>query len=507
MPAAAPLSEVDLQHARLGELMADLFGDPLEFVKLSYGWGEGELEAYDGPDDWQTGFLREWGEEIRRRNFDGHTPVMPVRTSVVSGHGVGKSALTAWIADFITSTRPHSKGIVTANTAPQLETKTWAEIVKWKRRGLTSHWFRITSGRGAMKIAHLQHPETWRLDGMAWQANKPEAFAGQHSAQSTPYYIFDEASGIDRIIFETAEGGLTDGEPFLFLFGNGTKNSGTFYESQRGKSRDLFNIRMNVNSKDARMTNKGLIEQWIQNNEPDSDFLKIRVYGQFPNTSSAQFIPTDLVEKAMIIEATYNVTDPIICGVDVARYGDDFSRIRIRRGKDLRTYPTFKFSHRDTMFLAAKVAELNREYLFDAVFIDETGVGGGVVDRLRQIGGVPVIPINFATRSPNPICARMPDYMWLNLRDWLREGGALPLSDDLKVELTVREYTFDNNSAYTLEPKEALKSRGEVSPDDADACALTFAAPIAPRAVDRTVQQYRPMQLPDREIWDYNPYW
>ena len=71
---------------------------------------------------------------------------------------------------------------------------------------------------------------------MAWQANKPEAFAGQHSAQSTPYYIFDEASGIDRIIFETAEGGLTDGEPFLFLFGNGTKNSGTFYESQRGKT-------------------------------------------------------------------------------------------------------------------------------------------------------------------------------------------------------------------------------------------------------------------------------
>ena len=82
--------------------------------------------------------MREWGEEIRARNFDGHTPVMPVRTSVVSGHGVGKSALTAWIADFITSTRPHSKGIVTANTAPQLETKTWAEIVKWKRRGLTS---------------------------------------------------------------------------------------------------------------------------------------------------------------------------------------------------------------------------------------------------------------------------------------------------------------------------------------------------------------------------------
>ena len=160
------------------------------------------------------------------------------------------------------------------------------------------------------------------------------------------------------------------------------------------------------------MTNKSLINQWLENNDPDSDFIKIRVLGQFPNTSSAQFIPTDLVERAMVAEARYNPTDPIICGVDVARYGDDFSRIRIRRGKDLRSYPTWKFAHKDTMFLAAKVAELNREHLFDAVFVDETGVGGGVVDRLRQIGGVPVIPINFSSRSPNPVCARMPDYMW-----------------------------------------------------------------------------------------------
>src|SRR5690606_38058731 len=159
--------------------------------------------------------------EIRLRNFDDLKPVDPILFSTVSGHGVGKSAEVGWLTDFIRSTRPYSKGVVTANTGAQLQTKTWAEIVKWGRRSITASWFRITSGRGAMKIVHRRHPEEWRLDGMMWQEHNAEAFAGLHAANSTPYFIFDEASKTPRIILENAQGGLTDGEPMIFLFGNG----------------------------------------------------------------------------------------------------------------------------------------------------------------------------------------------------------------------------------------------------------------------------------------------
>ena len=66
--------------------------------------------------------------EVRERAFDGHTPVSPIRRAVASGHGIGKSALTAWIVLWLISTRPDSRGTVTANTYVQLKTRTWAAI-------------------------------------------------------------------------------------------------------------------------------------------------------------------------------------------------------------------------------------------------------------------------------------------------------------------------------------------------------------------------------------------
>ena len=64
--------------------------DPLGFVQWAYPWGKpGLLERYSGPDDWQADFLRELGEEARKRNFDGVTPVLPVKFTTASGHGIG----------------------------------------------------------------------------------------------------------------------------------------------------------------------------------------------------------------------------------------------------------------------------------------------------------------------------------------------------------------------------------------------------------------------------------
>jgi hypothetical protein len=89
--------------------------DPLGFVRWAYPWGKpGPLEKYPGPDEWQTEFLRELGEEVRKRNFDGVNPVLPIRFTTSSGHGIGKSVLVAFIQNWIMSTREHAQGTVTA---------------------------------------------------------------------------------------------------------------------------------------------------------------------------------------------------------------------------------------------------------------------------------------------------------------------------------------------------------------------------------------------------------
>lgn len=470
--------------------MGDLAEDPLEWVRYAYPWREGDLSGFSGPDEWQTGFLREWGQEIEARGFDGITPVLPIRFSTTSGHGVGKSALTAWISGFILSTRPHSKGIVSANSIPQLETKTWAEIAKWMKLCITARWFRITSGRGSLKIVHRQHAETWRLDGMAWSKDRPASFAGLHAATSTPFYIFDEASEIARIILETAMGGLTDGEPMFFMFSNPTASSGFFFDSHHDMRHRYKTFQ--IDSRKARMTNKALIEEWIADWGIDSDFVKVRVLGEFPLQGNRQFISSSLVTGVMdeTRAPSYTANDPVIIGVDVARYGFNESTIYVRRGRDARTIPPKIFRNLDTVQLAHEVRKLNQDLYADAINVDG-GFGHGVIDVLRSWGVPNVNEIHNASPSPDEEYANMATYMMAEARSWMKLANACLTNDPiLKRQLTSREYTMveaKRGTAVRIEPKEEMeKDDSKESPDRADGFCLTFAVPVAMRDVETT---------------------
>lgn len=489
----------------IADLVAALSMDPYGYVMAAWDWGSGQLENYpDGPDAWQIDWLKDFGREIRKRDFNGKDPVLPVMTATATGHGVGKSALNGWLANFIPSTRPRSKGIVTANTGPQLETKTWPEIVKWAHLSITGHWFKFTSGRGAMKMRHRDDPENWRLDAVAWQEHRSEAFAGLHAATSSPYYLFDEASAIPDKILETAEGGLTDGEPFLILWGNPTKNSGYFHRCF-GARRHRFMLKR-VDSREAKMTNKQLIDGWIEDYGLDSDFVRVRVLGQFPKTSATQFIPTDDVDRAMHPETLYEPqpTDPIIIGVDVARHGNAQSVVTIRQGRDCRSQPPRKYRGLATDQLASIVNELAHQLLPDAICVDGGGVGGGVVDMLLRLKTPNIFEVNFGWKSPDRKYRNMGTFMWGEMRDALKAGLSLPKDEELKQELVAREYFFDQNNAYMLESKDDLEKRGEASPDNADSLALTFAVRPGPRDPLATMAQ-----LAGRgrgSSWDYSPF-
>ncbi len=170
---------------------------------------------------------------------------------------------------------------------------------------------------------------------------------------------------------------------------------------------------------------------------------------------------------------------PRILGVDPARFGDDRSVIFRRQG--LVAYPPQVYRGIDNMALAGRVAAEIERWTPDAVFID-AGAGAGVIDRLRQLGH-DVIEVNFGGRAIDVRYANKRAEMWHEMADWLRSGGAIPNENALKLELATPTYRYDAANRIVLESKDDIKKRlpEAGSPDLADALALTFAQPVAPR--------------------------
>jgi len=168
-----------------------------------------------------------------------------------------------------------------------------------------------------------------------------------------------------------------------------------------------------------------------------------------------------------------------ILGVDVARFGSDRSVIQKRQG--LAAFEPKIFDDIDNMTLAGMVAQTINDWQPDAVFID-SGRGEGVIDRLRQLGYF-VTEVNFGGKALNPTYNNKRSEMWDNIRMWLDDGGALPNNTDLKTDLCVPLYKFDNSNRMQLESKDDIKKRGGRSPDLGDALALTFSYPVAAKKI------------------------
>ena len=244
-------------------------------------------------------------------------------------------------------------------------------------------------------------------------------------------------------------------------------------------------------SREVKITNKKQIAEWIADYTEDSDFARVRIRGVFPRAGSMQFIGSDIVDAATKREVDEGKYAPVVMGVDVARFGADASVIYIRRGRDARSILPIKLRGADTMTVAARVAEEARKYQCDQIFVDGGGVGGGVIDRLRQLRFSSVVEVQFGSKPVrNQIGqgASMSVYfnrraeMYGLMKEWL-EASAIPNDPELISDLTNVEYGYrllEGRDAIQLERKEDMRSRGLASPDIADALALTFALPVEP---------------------------
>ncbi len=480
----------------LDEELADAVGtfihDPLGFVRWAYPW---PINGEHGPDPIQSRFLERLGEKVRANQFNGETPVAPVRMGLSSGHGIGKSALGAWIVDWIMSTRPDCHGTITANTNDQLEFKTWAAIREWTAKCITARWFEINS----QIMYRIGSRASWFCMPASCDAHNSEAFAGQHAKGSTSFYINDEDSNVPDSIHKVEEGGLTDGEPMIFLFGNPTRNTGEFHRVAFGDGRDRWDIQV-VDSRESHFANKALIKEWAEDYGEDSDFFRVRVRGLPPNADESQYIDASRVARAQVNVSQPVYGEPLIAGVDVSGGGKAWTVCRFRRGFDSRAVAPIRINGERTVAndrqeVIQRLSAAIVEHGVDAMFID-SAFGAVIVSRLRALGFSQVFEVNFgATETPDPHYANMRSYMWGMCKEWLPVGCIDQRDVRLATDLVGPGYHINRKNQIVLESKADMQSRGVPSPDDADGLVLTWGGVVPLRGAAGPNQRWLPQTV------------
>ena len=410
------------------------------------------------------------------------------RVAVKSATSTGKTTTLAWLTFLFLLCFPDCKGLVTAPTASQLERVFRSELNKW--HGLMDrtfyNMFEIMSDRIFIK----GKKETQFFSWLTGSVENKESFAGLH-AQKVVLFV-DEASALPTAIFDTLYGTLSSGDTSFVLVSNPVRAEGAFY--------NLFQIPEEENkwkcltftSFDSPNVDKSWIEEMRAYYGEDHDFWKMRVLGEFPIVSEAQFIPLNYVEAAIknILAPSQYQNFPRVLGVDIARFGNDSSVVVDRQGP--KVHKVLSFSGLDTIQFAEQVLNYynTQKKQFSCLAIDGIGVGAGVVDQLKRFS-LPIMDVNVGTKSTDiKTYANLRAQLWGEMKDWLQIAD-IPNDSELRDQLISINYAFNSKMQILLESKKDMKRRGLQSPDKADALSLTF----APQVFDFTSHKKRPRQV------------
>lgn len=417
-------------------------------------------------------------------------------TSVRSGHGIGKSTVEAWAVIWFLVTHPYPKIPCTAPTQHQLYDILWAEISKWKRNNKVLDNELVWTKE---KLYMKGHSEEWFA--VARTASTPDALQGFHAEHML--YIIDEASGVDDKIFEPVLGALSTPGARLLMCGNPTQLSGFFYDSHN-KLREQYKT-FHVDGRESSRVSDEFVKTIINMYGEDSDVFRVRVAGDFPLAEDDIFIPLPLVEKSVQTEYYPQIKPDIIhIGCDVARFGTDKTVIGYRTDEKVKFFK--KRVGQDTMKTADDIVLLGTllvsQYKLEKdkdlpipIKIDDGGVGGGVVDRLRQLKRnyperlwwMDIYPEKFGQKIRHKFYDDSTTYMMANLKKLLKpfdEDGnpkdvevVLPDDNAMVAQLSCRKYGITENGKIRVESKKAMKDRGIQSPDEAD-CVLLVCLPV-----------------------------
>ncbi len=190
--------------------------------------------------------------------------------------------------------------------------------------------------------------------------------------------------------------------------------------------------------------------------------------GQSRKQGENSIISRELIRQA----ADRNIVEPqgvLQLGVDVARFGSDKTAIYVRRGLKVLDYKIW--SGQDTMRTAKEAWSMANNDPDALIVVDDTGVGGGVTDRLKELGAN-VRPF-IAGSKPK----KRDKYVNANAELWFSfpvHEADIPDDPELIRQLSDRQYAFDNDGRKKIEPKDIYKKRMGKSPDEADALLMCY---------------------------------
>ena len=397
--------------------------------------------------------------------------------AVKSGTKVGKTFLEAGCILHYATCRPFPKIPCTAPSKETLFNVLWAELAKLHRRLIPI--FREQLVWTKQKLYHRNYPEDWFAVARTSTKERSEAMQGMHA--DYVFRVIDEASGVPEAIFDTWEG--VDGlyETKELICANPTRLEGSFYQAF-GKSAEFYKT-FTLNSEKSelhRIKNFAHCKRVEHKYGRDSNMYRVRILGEFPERDGDSFIPFDLVTDALNREIEPQDHHPKVFGLDVARHGMDHCKLAIRQGDEFKAIESVV--SKDLMkvvYYVARRADIEKPV---QIFVDANGMGWGVHDRLSELG-YPSYAVN-VSESPafdDRQYRRLRDELWGSMRSWLeaRRGKLHDNEDkDLLGQLTTPRYK-DVGGRIVIESKEEMRRRGVHSPDEADACNLTFAQPVA----------------------------
>jgi hypothetical protein len=408
------------------------------------------------------------------------------------------SALVSWQVLWAISTHADTRGVVTANTDTQLRTKTWAELAKWYAIFIGRQLFKLTAT--AIYIADDPVREkAWRIDQVPWSETNTEAFAGMHNQGKRVLVIFDEASSIHDKVWEVTEGALTDAKTQIIWlrYGNPTKTTGEFFRRCTQAKRNHYT---RVDSRSVRFTNKKQIQAWVDDYGEDSDFVRVRVKGEFPRAGYSNFISPGIVTEARArgrnraVHLNEYAVYPKIIAVDPARFGDDSTVITLRQGR--KVHFQLELKGFDGFDIASRVEQIVKdEGRPHCIAYDAIGNGAeldGVLKRAPWARGITLIPVMWGQPAKDDKqYFNQRSECWGHMRDWLAHG-AIPDDDELATQLSSLDYGYDAKMRIQLQSKKDAKKEGKPSPDKGDSLAISF----APDLIDMKVRvaKVRPQQ-------------
>lgn len=403
------------------------------------------------------------------------------RIAMPCAKGPGKTAVEAWLAWNFIITRPHSNIGITSISGQNLQDGLWKELAKWHARSeILKLLFEVQSTRIVLK----ESPKTCFMSARTWKqsANAEEqanALAGFHADYIL--YLLDETGSMPDAVMVSAEAALASGiEAKIVQAGNTTHLSGPLYRACTSE-RGLWYVVRITGDPDDPLRSPRIDIAWcrtmIEAYGRNSPWVKVNVFGEFPDHSINTLIGPDEIEAAE--KRSYREHDIAhsarLLGIDVAREGDDASVMFPRQG--LVAFTPTEWRNVDGIQGAGAVSRKWEDWDADACFIDNTGgFGSAWIDCLRLLRRSP-IPVLFSGEPHDKRYYNKRAEMYFEAVQWIKDGGQLPPCPELGRALTQITYTHKGDRLL-LEDKAQLKARIQFSPDHADAFVETFAEPI-----------------------------